>query len=233
MARRKPKYYQKDKKNEDGPARLKNSVSARGSNQKVYIKSIFHNDIVFCDGPAGSGKTHIAVGCAVQSLIEGKVERIVITRPTVEAGESIGYLPGTADQKLTPYLLPVFDELKYFVSQEQIFSWKNKGILEVAPIGLMRGRSFHNAFIIGDECQNLSMEQTKMFLTRMGFESKLVITGDRSQSDLPFSRQGAFTTCLEKLKDVSGIGIIHLKKCDIVRNPLIPLILECLDEIGD
>ena len=201
MARRKPKYYQKDKKNEDGPVRLKNSVSSRGDNQKKYIKSI--------------------------------LERIVITRPTVEAGESIGYLPGTADQKLTPYLLPVFDELKYFVSQEQIFSWKNKGILEVAPIGLMRGRSFHNSFIIGDECQNLSMEQTKMFLTRMGFESKLVITGDRSQSDLPFSRQGAFTTCLEKLKDVSGIGIIHLKKCDIVRNPLIPLILECLDEIGD
>ena len=227
MARRKePKYQQKDK--DDTSVFLKNKLSGRSPNQKKYIKSITSNSLTFCNGPAGSGKTHIAVGCAVQSLIASQVEKIIITRPVVEAGEKIGFLPGSADQKLHPYLLPVFDELNYFVSYEQIKIWKNQGKLVIAPIGLMRGRNFHNAFIVADECQNLSMEQLKMLLTRMGMESKLVVTGDSSQSDLPYRQRGAFTQCLEKLVNTNDLGIIHLKKEDIVRNPLIPIILEKL-----
>ena len=234
MARRKPKYKQKNNPPHEDSVFLKNKLSARSANQKKYIKSIVSNSLTFCDGPAGSGKTHIAVGCAVQSLIANQVEKIIITRPVVEAGEKIGFLPGNADQKLHPYLLPVFDELNYFISHQQIKTWKNLGQLVVAPIGLMRGRNFHNSFIIADECQNLSMEQLKMLLTRMGMESKLVVTGDGSQSDLPTRQRGAFENCLEKLTNVPDLGVIHLQKEDIVRNPLIPIILERLsNDKGD
>ena len=228
MARRKPKYQTKEKQEEG--VYLKKKLSARSPNQKKYIKSIKNNILTFCDGPAGSGKTHIAVGCAIEALVSGQVDRIIITRPVVEAGEKIGYLPGDADKKLHPYLLPVFDELNYFVSHEQINNWKNQGKLVVAPIGLMRGRNFHNCFIIADECQNLSMKQLKMLLTRMGMESKLVITGDDTQSDLPYSQRGAFSKCLTRLDGVDNLGVMYLKKEDIVRNPLIPIILDKLND---
>ena len=228
MARRKPKYQTKEKQEEG--VYLKKKLSARSPNQKKYIKSIKNNILTFCDGPAGSGKTHIAVGCAIEALVSGQVDRIIITRPVVEAGEKIGYLPGDADKKLHPYLLPVFDELNYFVSHEQINNWKNQGKLVVAPIGLMRGRNFHNCFIIADECQNLSMTQRKMLLTRMGMESKLVITGDDTQSDLPYRQRGAFSKCLTRLDGVDNLGVMYLKKEDIVRNPLIPIILDKLND---
>ena len=228
MARRKPKYQTKEKQEEG--VYLKKKLSARSPNQKKYIKSIKNNILTFCDGPAGSGKTHIAVGCAIEALVSGQVDRIIITRPVVEAGEKIGYLPGDADKKLHPYLLPVFDELNYFVSHEQINNWKNQGKLVVAPIGLMRGRNFHNCFIIADECQNLSMKQLKMLLTRMGMESKLVITGDDTQSDLPYRQRGAFSKCLTRLDGVANLGVMYLKKEDIVRNPLIPIILDKLND---
>ena len=233
MARRKPKYQKKD--NRDEGVFLKKKLSARSPNQKKYIQSIESNSLTFCDGPAGSGKTHIAVGCAVEALISGKVEKIIITRPVVEAGEKIGFLPGDADKKLYPYLLHVFDELNYFVSHEQINNWKNQGKLVVAPVGLMRGRNFHSCFIVADECQNLSMKQLKMLLTRMGMESKLVITGDDSQSDLPYRQRGAFSKCLTRLDGVDNLGVMYLKKEDIVRNPLIPIILDKLkdDKEGD
>ena len=225
--KRKVPRYRQDNPNVE-KVFLRHKLIAKSKNQKEYIKSVKNNSITFCSGPAGSGKTHIAVGCAVYSLMNGDVDKIVITRPVVQAGERLGYLPGTADKKLEPYVLPIFDELSYFVSNEQIARWKNESKLEIAPIGLMRGRNFHNSFIIGDECQNLSAEQIKMFLTRMGMESKLIITGDESQSDLPREMRGAFSDCLNKLTGIPDVGIIHLKKEDIVRNPLIPVIIERL-----
>ena len=229
MARKTPKYL-KDGYTEDKKVYLKNRLEAKSVNQKHYIKSIYKNDITFCDGPAGSGKTHIAAACAAEFMKKGIVDKIVITRPVMSAGEDIGFLPGTADRKLQPYMLPVFDELNYYVSRQQISSWKNEGALEVAPVGFMRGRSFHNAFIIGDECQNLSMEQMKMFLTRMGKNSKLIVTGDISQSDLPDFKKGAFQNCLDKLDGLEKVGVVYLKKEDIVRNSIIPNIIERLEE---
>ena len=229
MARKTPKYL-KDGYTEDKQVYLKNKLEAKTLNQKHYIKSVYKNDITFCDGPAGSGKTHIAAACAAEFMKKGIVDKIVITRPVMSAGEDIGFLPGTADRKLQPYMLPVFDELNYYVSRQQISSWKNEGALEVAPIGFMRGRSFHNAFIIGDECQNLSMEQMKMFLTRMGKNSKLIVTGDTSQSDLPSFKKGAFGSCLDKLDGLEKVGVVYLRKEDIVRNSIIPSIIERLEE---
>ena len=208
---------------------IKKKIEAKSTNQRKYIRSIKANDVTFCNGPAGSGKTHLAVAMAIDFLTKGLVDKIVVTRPVMSGGESIGFLPGTADRKLEPYMCPVFDEFNYYVSRQQVSSWKNEGALEVVPIGFMRGRSFHNSFIIGDECQNLSMEQMKMFLTRTGLNSKLVVTGDESQSDLPSSQRGAFETCLRRLTGLEGVGVITLTKEDIVRNSLIPLIIERLD----
>jgi phosphate starvation-inducible PhoH-like protein len=204
-------------------------LEAKSENQAAYIRAAQTSDVIFCDGPAGSGKTHIAVGLAVQAMKANQVEKIVITRPVVEAGEKIGFLPGSADKKLGPYMAPVFDELGYFVTQDVINHWRSAGSLEIVPIGFMRGRSFHNCFIVGDECQNLTSEQMKMFLTRMGMNSKLIITGDESQSDLPSGTRGAFKECVEKLDDVDRVSVIKLEKQDIVRNPIIPSILERLE----
>jgi len=228
MARKVPKYLQGERPRQH--VALRNKIEAKSYNQKNYIKSLHKNEITFCNGPAGSGKTHLAVACAIEAVSKGIVSKIVVTRPVMSAGESIGYLPGTAERKLHPYMLPVFDEFEYYVSKEQVSFWRNEGTIEVAPIGFMRGRSFHDSFIIGDECQNLSMEQMKMFLTRMGKGSKLVITGDESQSDLPLRFRGAFQTCLDKLQDIDGLGIVTLENQDIVRNSIIPKILEKLGE---
>ena len=148
----------------------------------------------------------------------------------MQAGERIGFLPGTAEQKLDPYLYPVFDEFRHFMSHEEISTNKNSRYIEVVPLALMRGRNFHNAFIIGDEMQNATFEQMKMLITRMGTNSKLIISGDLSQSDLDRRDQGAFQFCLEKLDGIEGVGISYLEKGDIVRNPIIPRILDVLDD---
>jgi len=218
----------------DQKARIKFNavISPRSENQKYYINSINKNDMVFCNGPAGSGKTYIAVACAVKALITNQVERIIITRPVVEAGESIGYLPGTAEEKLKPYMLPIFDELMKFASSSQISEWKNNRQLEIVPLGLMRGRNFHNSFMIGDEFQNATLEQIKMFLTRIGIGSKMIVTGDHSQSDLPRQQRGGFEKCINNLDDIENVGIIKLKKEDIVRNSLIPIIIERVVKIS-
>tara|TARA_R100000005_G_C4985339_1_gene193843 strand:+ start:125 stop:826 length:702 start_codon:yes stop_codon:yes gene_type:complete len=205
-------------------------VVARSPNQKEVLRSIKENDLTFCAGPAGSGKTHLSVGAAIEYFLRGDVERIVVTRPIVQAGERIGFLPGTAEQKLDPYLYPVFDEFRHFMSYEEISTLKNKRELEVVPLALMRGRNFHNAFIIGDEMQNATYDQMKMLITRMGMGSKMFISGDLSQSDLSLSDQGAFEFCLERLDEVEGVGVSYLLKKDIVRNPLIPRVLDILDE---
>jgi len=205
-------------------------VSARSPNQKSVLQQISQNDIVFCAGPAGSGKTHLSVGAAIEYFLKNKVSRIVVTRPIVQVGERIGFLPGTAEQKLDPYLYPVFDEFRHFMSHDEIATHKNSRSIEIIPLALMRGRNFHDAFIIGDEMQNATFDQMKMLITRMGMGSKLVVSGDLSQSDLDYRDQGAFQFCLEKLEIVEGVGISYLEKGDIVRNPIIPRILDVLDD---
>lgn len=209
------------KKPEDIIIGFKNRLKPRSINQKEYIRTIAENTITFCKGVPGSGKTHIAVGMALEYLIDNKVEKIVITRPVVEAGERLGFLPGTAEEKLHPYLLPLFDEIEYFLQMQHFHKLKCNRQIEIVPLGLMRGRSFHNAFIVADECQNASYEQLKMLLTRIGIDSKMVLTGDLEQSDLQEPRQGGFQSIIERLNGVTNIGFSELESIDIVRNPII------------
>lgn len=207
----------------------RNRLKPRSDNQKEYIRTIAENTITFCQGLAGSGKTHIAIGMALEYLLENKVNRIIITRPVLEAGEKIGYLPGTAEEKLHPYLLPIIDEVNYFISNAQYASLKLNNKIEVVPLGLMRGRNFHNCFIVADECQNASYEQLKMLLTRVGTQSKLVLTGDIGQSDLSRHLQGGFIDLINALMGLENIGNSKLEATDIVRNPIIAKILGRLD----
>ena len=207
------------------------AVNPRTEHQKEYIRSIISNTITFCQGVAGSGKTHIAIGMALEYLLEEKVKKIVITRPVVESGEKIGYLPGSAEEKLHPYLLPLLDEVNHFISSSQFATLKLNNKIDIVPLGLMRGRNFHNAFIVADECQNASYQQLKMLLTRIGMNSKMVLTGDISQSDLYRDMQGGFNTMTEMLSDIEGVGIQRLDFTDIVRNPIIGKILMKLDPI--
>jgi len=207
------------------------AVNPRTEHQKQYIRSIINNTITFCQGVAGSGKTHIAIGMALEYLLEEKVKKIVITRPVVESGEKIGYLPGSAEEKLHPYLLPLLDEVNHFISSSQFATLKLNNKIDIVPLGLMRGRNFHNAFIVADECQNASYQQLKMLLTRIGMNSKMVLTGDISQSDLYRDMQGGFNTMTEMLSDIEGVGIQRLDFTDIVRNPIIGKILMKLDPI--
>ena len=214
----------------DSSASFKNRLKPRTINQKNYIRSIAENTITFCQGVAGSGKTHIAIGMALEYLIDNKVEKIVITRPVVEAGEKLGFLPGTAEEKLHPYLLPLFDEINYFLYMQQYAKMKVGRQIEVVPLGLMRGRSFHNAFIVADECQNASYDQLKMLLTRIGNDSKMVLTGDVEQSDLRYDQRGGFLSLIKALDGVNGVDISILDGSDIVRNPIIVNILDRLSE---
>lgn len=207
----------------------RNRLKPRSENQKDYIRNIAENTITFCQGLAGSGKTHIAIGMALEYLLDEKVSRIIVTRPVLEAGEKIGYLPGTAEEKLHPYLLPILDEINYFIPIAQYVNLKTNNKIEVVPLGLMRGRNFHNCFIVADECQNASYEQLKMLLTRVGMNSKLVLTGDVGQSDLARHIQGGFLSLINALEGIDGIGLSQLESSDIVRNPIIGKILHRLD----
>ncbi len=207
----------------------RNKLKPRTLNQKKYIEEINKNTITFCQGLAGSGKTHIAVGVGLEYLLEEKVKKIIITRPVIEAGERIGYLPGTAEEKLHPYLLPIVDEILHFIPVSQYASLKLNNKIEVVPLGLMRGRNFHDAFIIADECQNASYDQLKMLLTRVGQNSKMVLTGDIKQSDLSRHMQGGFNDLMNTLTSIDNVGIIKLESSDIVRNPIIIKILERLE----
>lgn len=211
------------------PQIYRNRLKPRTENQKEYIRTVAENTITFCQGLAGSGKTHIAIGMALEYLLENKVHKIIITRPVLEAGEKIGYLPGTAEEKLHPYLLPIIDEINHFISQAQYSTLKLNNKIEVVPLGLMRGRNFHNSFIVADECQNASYEQLKMLLTRVGTESKLILTGDIGQSDLSRHLQGGFIDLINALEGLEGIGHSKLESSDIIRNPIIAKILGRLD----
>lgn len=207
----------------------RNRLRPRTENQKEYIKTAAENTITFCQGLAGSGKTHIAIGMALEYLFDDKVKKIIITRPVLEAGEKIGYLPGSAEEKLHPYLLPILDEINYFINQAQYASLRLNNKIEVVPLGLMRGRNFHNSFIVADECQNASYQQLKMLITRIGQNSKMILTGDVKQSDLNRNLQGGFSDLINALGDLPGIGISRLEASDIVRNPIIAQVLGRLD----
>ena len=208
---------------------FKNKLRPRSKNQTEYIRTVAENIITFCQGVAGSGKTHIAIGMALEYLMDHKVERIIITRPVVEAGEKIGYLPGTAEEKIHPYLLPILDEINYFISLQVYTKLKITNRIEVVPLGLMRGRSFHRCFIVADECQNASYDQLKMLLTRIGLDSKMILTGDTAQSDLQRHQQGGFASMIDALSGLNSMGFMRLQASDIVRNPIIGDIINRLD----
>lgn len=207
---------------------FKNRLKPRSINQRDYIRTAAENTITFCQGVPGSGKTHIAVGMALEYLLDFKVKKIVITRPVVEAGEKLGFLPGSAEEKLHPYLLPLFDEIDYFLHPISFKKLKSAREIEIVPLGLMRGRSFHDAFIVADECQNASYDQLKMLLTRIGVNSKMVLTGDLDQSDLQDMKKGGFRSIIDKLRGVDNIGFSDLEATDIVRNPIIADIVKRL-----
>lgn len=211
------------------PQVYRNRLKPKTENQANYIRTIVENSITFCHGIAGSGKTHIAIGLALEYLLDEKVKKIIITRPVVESGEKIGYLPGTAEEKLHPYLLPLLDEIAYFISPGQLTGLKTTSKIEIVPLGLMRGRNFHDAFIVADECQNASYDQIKMLLTRLGHNSKMVLTGDTSQSDLHKHMRGGFASMVSALTGLENIGTCSLQCADIIRNPLIGKILSRLD----
>lgn len=197
----------------------------KNNNQEDAIRSINENQITILVGSAGVGKTLICSYSAIQALRKGYVDKIVISRPIVEAGEKIGFLPGSQEEKIHPYLIPIYDELRRFCSKEELLAWKAEGKIEIIPLGLMRGRNFHNCFIVLDEMQNATKEQLVMAITRFGMNSKMVIDGDFTQSDLPKYVQGGLEYITTRLENVEDIGIIRFNDADIIRNPIIGKIL--------
>lgn len=182
-------------------------------------------DVTFCSGPAGSGKTAVAVGLACQHFLDNRIQKIVITRPVVEAGRGLGFLPGSLTDKIQPYLVPVVEEMKLFLGVETYHSARSTNTIEMCPLEYMRGRNFHDTFMILDEAQNATYEQIKMFITRIGKDSKAVINGDADQSDLPYNLRGSLEDCVEYLYDVEGVGVAELDDSDIVRHKVISSIL--------
>lgn len=201
--------------------------------QKIYIDSIMKNDIVFGVGPAGTGKTYLAVALAAHSLRNKQFERIILTRPAVEAGESLGFLPGDLQEKVDPYLRPIYDALFEILGGEKYMKYIEKGIIEIAPLAYMRGRTLDNSFIVLDEAQNTTSEQMKMFLTRLGYSSKMVVTGDLTQTDLPKGKKGGLHQAINILRNTKGIGIVELQKVDIVRHPLVKKVIEAYEKYDE
>jgi phosphate starvation-inducible PhoH-like protein len=208
-------------------------ITARGENQVHYLKSIMQNDINFGIGPAGTGKTYLAVACAVQALEAERVSRIVLVRPIVEAGEKLGFLPGDIAQKVHPYLRPLYDALYEMIGLEKVNQLIERNIIELLPLAYMRGRSLNDAFIILDEGQNTTIEQMKMFLTRIGFNSKAVITGDITQIDLSNRRESGLIHAGQVLKNIRGIGFTQFQIADVVRHPLVQTIVEAYEQHDD
>lgn len=194
--------------------------------QKDYYQALKHNDVVFGIGPAGTGKTYLAVVFAVQALKNNEVQKIVLTRPAVEAGENLGFLPGDLKEKVDPYLRPLYDALYDMLGQAQTERLIEKGTIEIAPLAYMRGRTLEDAYVILDEAQNTTDAQMKMFLTRLGFNSKMIITGDITQIDLPKGTMSGLKTALDILKDVQGIRFVYLSALDVVRHPVVQRIIE-------
>ncbi|MFA5145153.1 MAG: PhoH family protein [Candidatus Omnitrophota bacterium] len=205
-------------------------VGPRTKGQQEYIEAIKKYDIVFGIGPAGTGKTYLAMSCAVEALKKQEARRIILTRPAIEAGESLGFLPGNMYEKISPYLRPLYDALYDMMEAERIEKYLETGIIEVAPLAYMRGRTLNDAFIILDEAQNCTAEQMKMFLTRLGFDSKAVITGDITQSDLPDGKPIGLLQAQDILKNVDGIGFVYFTGSDVVRHALVQRIIEAYDK---
>ncbi|MDP5054913.1 MAG: PhoH family protein [Congregibacter sp.] len=203
----------------------KGSIKPRGRNQQAYVRTIGNCDINFGVGPAGTGKTYLAVACAVEALLDEKVRRILLVRPAVEAGEKLGFLPGDLSQKVDPYLRPLYDALYEMLGFETVSKYIERSIIEVAPLAFMRGRTLNHSFIILDEAQNTTREQMKMFLTRLGFGSTAVITGDATQIDLPRGTQSGLTHAANILENVEGIGFTWFANRDVVRHPLVQRIV--------
>jgi len=206
------------------------SIRGRGQNQQDYLKKIFSHAINFGVGPAGTGKTYLAVACAIEALQKEQVQRIILVRPAVEAGEKLGFLPGDMAQKVDPYLRPLYDALYEMLGYERVDKLLERHIIEVAPLAFMRGRTLNDAFIILDEAQNTTLEQIKMFLTRVGFGSTAVITGDITQVDLPSAKQSGLTHVLNVLKDVEGISFTFFATRDVVRHPLVQRIVAAYEQ---
>lgn len=205
-------------------------IGPKTKGQQEYVEAINKYDIVFGIGPAGTGKTYLAMANAVEALKEQEVRRIILTRPAIEAGESLGFLPGDINEKISPYLRPLYDALYDMMEAERIEKYLETGIIEVAPLAYMRGRTLNDAFIILDEAQNCTAEQMKMFLTRLGFDSKAVITGDMTQSDLPSAKPIGLLQAQEILKSIDGIKFIYFTGSDVVRHALVQRIIEAYDK---
>jgi phosphate starvation-inducible PhoH-like protein len=205
-------------------------IRARGEHQKGYLASIRAHDLTFGVGPAGTGKTYLAVACAVEALHSERVRRIVLVRPAVEAGERLGFLPGDLTQKVDPYLRPMYDALYEMMGFDRVARLIERNVIEVAPLAFMRGRSLNESFIILDEAQNTTPEQMKMFLTRIGFGSHAVVTGDLTQTDLPSGRPSGLNQALAILQNVSGVAFTHFDASDVVRHPLVQRIVRAYEQ---
>lgn len=201
-------------------------IYAKTLNQKHYIKAINNNDLVFGIGPAGTGKTYVAVINAVAKLKAGEIKKIILTRPAVEAGESLGFLPGDLKEKVDPYLRPLYDALYEILGSKQTEDMIEKGVIEIAPLAYMRGRTLENAYVILDEAQNTTTNQMKLFLTRLGFNSKMVVTGDITQIDLPNKSNSGLIQASRLLKNIKDISIINFERVDVIRHPLVQQVLE-------
>jgi len=205
-------------------------IRAKTFRQRQYIQAIQHHDLTFCTGPAGTGKTFLAVVIAAQVLLANQYERLILTRPAVEAGEKLGFLPGDLQQKVNPFLRPLYDALHEFIDPEKVPGLMERGVIEVAPLAYMRGRTLSNAFVIVDEAQNTTPAQMKMVLTRLGFRSRMVVTGDMTQTDLPVNQQSGLAVALKILQHVEGIALCEFSQKDVVRHPLVQRIVSAYEQ---
>src|SRR6266436_6243636 len=206
------------------------TVQPKSPNQRRYLEAIEKHDMVFGVGPAGTGKTYLAVAMAISALLNKQVNRIILARPAVEAGERLGFLPGTLQEKIDPYLRPLYDALFDMLDPEKVDRYLEKNVIEIAPIAFMRGRTLNDSFVILDEAQNTTSEQMKMFVTRLGFNSKAVITGDVTQIDLPSARRSGLLEAMDVLKNVQGLSFVHFDETDVVRHHLVQRIVRAYDE---
>jgi phosphate starvation-inducible PhoH-like protein len=204
-------------------------IAPKGAAQKAYVDLVRGNDVVFAVGPAGTGKTYLAVALAVRALLDRQIKRIILTRPAIEAGERLGFLPGTLEEKIDPYLRPLHDALHDMLDGERLDRFLTDGTIEIAPLAFMRGRTLQGSFIILDEAQNTTPEQMKMFLTRMGFDSKMVITGDITQTDLPRGQRSGLRDAIELVAGIRGIGTVQFSDADVVRHPLVAALIRAYD----
>lgn len=214
-----------------GAAKPQYEIKPKTYNQEIYMKSMIKNSITFCSGPAGTGKSSVSVGVAVKLLLDQKygIDKIIITRPVIEArgaSQGLGYMPGTKEDKMRPYLMPIFDELHKYLGVNETKKMMETGKIEICPLEFMRGRTFNSSFMILDEAQNCTYDQIKLFVTRLGMQSKAVINGDPTQSDLYDSKQGGFVEIMQKIYDIEDVSICILDQSDIVRNPIISKLLE-------